>query len=357
VTEPSPHLLGLTPAALRRVLAAKGVDVREDEARRVLAHRISLGRPGWPQRPRVRRTVEAACDVLLEAGDLHLLERVEDPADGFVRYLFRSPDGALTEAVRIPLARPGTFSVCLSSQAGCAMGCAFCATGRLGLRRSLAAWEMVAAFLAVRRDAGGRVSGAVFQGQGEPLLNEEAVLAAAAVLGDPCGGRIRREAISISTVGVVPAIRRYTAAGHPYRLIVSLTSAVPERRASLLPAASRWPLEELASVVRDHAAATRDRVTVAWVVLGGVNTGPDEVEALARLFPGVPLRVNLIDVNDPRPGGFRRATRAELDAFRDGLTEALGVPVVRRYSGGAGVGAACGMLASLRQGPRPEAGG
>ena len=346
----TPHILGLTAPDLARILGATGIEVRPEEARRILAHRISLGRPGYPQRPRVRRVVEEACEAHLGHCGLGVVERAEDPGDGFLRYLLEAPDGALFEAVRIPLDKAGTYTVCLSSQVGCAMGCAFCATGRLGHRRDLGAWEMVAAFMLVRDEAPGRVSGAVFQGQGEPLLNEEAVIQAARVLGDPCGGRIRQEAVSISTVGVVPAIRRYSAAGHPYRLIVSLTSAIPERRAQLLPVATRWPLEELAAAVREHAEAIGDRVTVAWVVLGGINTGRDEVEALGRLFGGVPLRINLIDVNDPRPDGFRRATDEELRVFRDGLTEVLGVPVVRRYSGGISANAACGMLASTRRG-------
>jgi len=349
-TRSRPHVLGLTPEDLVCTLRDRDEEIRAEEARRILAHRISHGRDGYPDRPRVRRRVEETCDAALRHGSLDVVERVEDPSDGFVRYLLRAPDGALFEAVRIPLDKSGTFTVCLSSQVGCAMGCAFCATGRMGRTRDLEAWEMVASFTAVRDEAPGRVTGAVFQGQGEPLLNETAVLQAARVLGDPCGGRIRREAVSISTVGVVPAIRRYTSAGHPYRLIVSLTSAIPARRASLLPAASRWPLEEVAAAVRDHATAIRDRVTVAWVVLGGVNTGRDEVEALGRLFAGVPLRINLIDVNDPRPDGFRRADREELDRFRDGLTEVLGVPVVRRYSGGVAANAACGMLASGKTG-------
>ncbi len=266
-----------------------------------------------------------------------------------MKYLFRSPDGALSEAVRIPLKRPGAFSVCLSSQVGCAMGCTFCATGRLGLRRDLEAWEIVAAFLAVRDEAPGRTTGAVFQGQGEPFHNYDAVIRAARVLSHPCGGRISGEAITISTVGLVPGIRRFAGEGHPYRLIVSLTSALPGRRAELLPAASRWSLEELAAAIREYAAGLRGRMPVAWVVMGGVNTGADEVEALRRLLGDVRLRVNLIDVNDPRPGGFRRADDAERGAFMDRL-QVLGVPIVRRYSGGFARHAACGMLAATRCG-------
>ncbi|MFN7146287.1 MAG: radical SAM protein, partial [Myxococcota bacterium] len=264
-------------------------------------------------------------------------------------------DGAFSEAVRIPLQKPGRYTVCLSSQVGCAMQCAFCATGRLGLTRNLATWEILAAFCTVRDEAvadGGRVTGAVFMGQGEPLHNYDHVLQAASVLSDPAGGRVASENITISTVGLVPAIRRYTREGHPYRLIVSMTSALPEKRAKLLPVAGRTDLAELVDALRERAAATRDRVTVAWVVMGGVNTDDDEVAALHAALDGIPARINLIDVNDARPDGFRRATVEELERFRDGL-QALHVPIVRRYSVGNEQNSACGMLAGRA---REEAG-
>jgi 23S rRNA (adenine2503-C2)-methyltransferase len=192
------------------------------------------------------------------------------------------------------------------------------------------------------------VTGAVFMGQGEPFHNYDEVIRAARVLSHPCGARIAAEAITISTVGLVPQIRRYTVEGWPFRLIVSLTSAIAERRARLLPVAGRrWSIEETVSAIRDHQAATGDRVTVAWVAMAGLNTGADEVEALARLLAGTPVRLNLIDVNDARPDGYRAPGDAERAAFRDRL-RALEVPVVRRYSGGAARHAACGMLANAR---------
>jgi 23S rRNA (adenine2503-C2)-methyltransferase len=342
-----PHLYGLLPEDLTALLRARGVAVREAEARRVLAHVVHHGRAGWPRARPVPRALERALEACTRRDPLELVAREEDETDGFVRYLLRSPDGALSEAVRIPLQRAGACSVCLSSQVGCAMGCDFCATGRLGWQRDLEAWEMVAAFRAVRDDlpADARATGAVFMGQGEPLLNEGPVLQAARVLSDPNGGRLRAEAISVSTVGVTPAIRRYTEAGHRFRLIVSLTSAVPARRALLLPATRRWPLPELVDALAAHARCSSERVTLAWVLLDGVNTGADEIEALARLNAEIPIRLNLIDVNDPRPDGYRRVDDAELDAFRDRL-RAIGVPFVRRYSGGASAHAACGMLAA-----------
>lgn len=342
-----PHLFGLLPDDLARHLRENGVAVRDAESRRVLAHVVAHGRAGFPESRPVPRHVEEAVNTLTDRAPLEIVERALDPSDGFVKYLFRLHDGALVEAVRIPLEAPDRFTVCLSSQAGCAMGCTFCATGRLGLTRHLEPWEIVAQFVAVRDEAPGTVTGAVFQGQGEPLHNYANVLRAAEILAHPCGGRISAKAITISTVGLVPAILKLADERKPYRLIVSLTSAIDARRRELLPAASAWPVTVLADAIRTYQRATRGRITIAWVVLGGINTGSDEVAALRRLFDGVPLRLNLIDVNDTREDGYRRATDAELARFRDEL-RTLDVPVVRRYSGGAARHAACGMLAAMR---------
>ncbi|HVR42184.1 MAG TPA: radical SAM protein [Thermoanaerobaculia bacterium] len=334
----------MRPQDLVALLRENGVAVRDGESRRILAHAISHGRDGFPAGRPVPRAVRTAVERLVDRRPLEIVERATDPADGFVKYLFRMSDGALAEAVRIPLEAAGRFSICLSSQAGCAMGCSFCATGRLGFGRNLEPWEIVAQFVAVRDEAPGVVSGAVFQGQGEPLHNYDAVMRAAAILCDPCGGRIAARAITISTVGLVPAILRMARERPPYRLIVSLTSAIDARRRELLPVASTWPVAELARAVRTYQSAVGGRMTLAWVVLGGINTGAEEVDAIRRLFGGMPLRLNLIDVNDARSDGWRRAAPDELARFRDALA-ALDVPIVRRYSGGAARHAACGMLA------------
>jgi 23S rRNA (adenine2503-C2)-methyltransferase len=339
-----PHRLSLLPEELAVHLRAHGVEIRDEDARRAQAHAIApKGDEAAARRPLSKR-LNAAIAELTDDRRLEVLERATDPSDHFVKYLLHSPDGALHEAVRIPLKKEHAFSVCLSSQVGCAMGCTFCATGRLGLTRNLEAWEMVAAFLTVRDEAPGVVTGAVFQGQGEPFHNYDEVIRAARVLSNPCGGRIAAESITISTVGLVPQIRRFAAEGHPYRLIVSLTSAIQSKRETLVPVASRYSLEDLAAAIRDYASGLRGRMTVAWVVMGGVNTGQDEVDALKRLLGDVHLRVNLIDVNDARPDGFVRASDEERGEFMDRL-QILGVPLVRRYSGGARRHAACGMLA------------
>ncbi len=278
---------------------------------------------------------------------LTLLEKAVSPRDGFAKYLFRGDGPEPFEAVRIPLLhRPGheKYIVCVSSQAGCALGCAFCATARLGFRRNLAAWEIVDQVLRVRADSPHPVRGVVFMGMGEPLLNYDRVMRAARVLSEPCGPAIAAKAITVSTVGVVPMIRRFTAERRPYRLVVSLTSADPARRRELLPIEDRHPLPELMEALREYHRVSGRRVTLAWTMIAGVNTRPEDARQLAALTAGLPVLVDLIDVSDPT-GRFRPPDAEELRVFRDALTAELRMPVVRRYSGGRDVQAGCGMLA------------
>jgi 23S rRNA (adenine2503-C2)-methyltransferase len=283
------------------------------------------------------------------AGRLEVVSRRRDPADSFIKYLFRLADGALVEAVAIPLpagpaAEPEKYTLCISSQAGCALACVFCATGRLGLTRSLETWEIVEQVARIRDELPRPVRGLVFMGMGEPFMNYDAVLRAAQIFSDPSGFAISGKAITISTAGLVPAIRRYTAEGHPYRLAISLTSALPDKRLALMPIERKHALDDLLDAARAHAAATRTRITLEYVTISGVNVGPEDAAALITRLAGIPVRLNLIDVNDAT-GRYQPPTPEELARFRD-LLAPLGQPIVRRYSGGKAVGGACGMLAA-----------
>jgi len=300
----------------------------------------------------VRGLSKAMASALRDGGRttrLEVLDRRRSTVDPFVKYLFRAPDdGQIFESVRIPLQKP-RYSVCVSSQVGCALACSFCETGRGGFSRNLEPWEIVEQVLTVRREATDRpVTGVVFQGQGEPLQNYDNVMKAAALLRHPCGARIGGDRITISTVGLVPQIERYTDEGHPYRLILSLTSAFSEKRAHLMPITRKYGVPELAEAMRRHARRRGETVHLAFVLIGGFNTGSDEATELARLFYGVPVRLSLIDVNDPT-GEFRVASDEERGRFLTALSSA-GIGFVRRYSGGADIHAACGMLASGARG-------
>ena len=278
-----------------------------------------------------------AIDAAAVWPDLALVER-RQASDGFVKYLFRLADGPAIEAVRIPLPDPAAaralraervagratggltalptakYTVCVSSQAGCALACDFCATGRLGGIRSLATWEILAQVRRVAAEAEHPVRGVVFMGMGEPLLNYAAVTRAARVLSHPAGWAIAAKAISISTAGVVPVIRRYVAERQPYRLIFSLGAPTSAERAALMPIEKRWPLDELVPAIREYTRATGARATIAYVAIGGVNVSPAHARDLAKLLEGIPAKVNLIDVSD-EDGRYRAPSSDELAAF------------------------------------------
>ena len=338
------HLRGQTPETLVAAFPALSLPV----ARRVVYRLVGEDRDDLDGVPGLSK---ARAEELLQRGGLERLEvldRRRSGVDPFVKYLFRAGDGCVFEAVRIPLEKP-RWSVCLSSQVGCALACSFCETGRLGFLRNLEPWEMVEQALRVRRESPERpTTGVVFQGQGEPLSNYDNVMQAARVLRDPCGARIGRDRITISTVGLLPQIERYIEERQPYRLILSLTSAFSEKRERLVPITARYGVECLAHAMRRLAEVQGGPVHLAWVLIAGYNTGPEEARELARLFRGVRVRLSLIDVNDPE-GRFARASSEERGGFLQALSE-NGLGFVRRYSGGPDIDAACGMLASRARG-------
>ena len=329
---------------LHAALADAGVSL--PLARRLLAAAVKHGRlpaPGNHLTAGLREKLLA----LVRIPHLTQVEKVVSPQDGFAKYLFEGPGMGKFEAVRIPLLhRPNDpkYVVCVSSQVGCAMGCAFCATGRLGFGRNLAAWEIVDEVVKVQADSPHPVRGVVFMGMGEPLLNYDAVMTAVRILSEPCGMAIAAKAITVSTVGIIAGIRRFTAERHRARLVVSLTSADPLQRRQLLPVEQSNPTPELMDALREYYAVSGQRVTLAWTMISGVNVGVADAERLAQLTRGLPIKLDLIDVNDAT-GRFRPPSPAELGAFRDALRARVGMPVARRYSGGEDIHAACGMLA------------
>jgi 23S rRNA (adenine2503-C2)-methyltransferase len=169
------------------------------------------------------------------------------------------------------------------------------------------------------------------------------VVRAARIMSASSGLAIDGRKITISTAGVVPAIRRFTRDRLPFRLAVSLTAGTSALRRRLMPVENTWPLPELMAAVREHAQATRDRVTLEYVAISGVNCSREDAAALVELLRGIPIRFNIIEVNDAS-GEFLPPSAEELSAFREAL-QPLGQPIVRRYSGGKDVNAGCGMLA------------
>ncbi len=272
-------------------------------------------------------------------------------ADGEThKTLFRLPDGAQIETVRMRYVRRRTL--CISTQAGCAMGCAFCATGQMGLRRNLTAGEIVAQVLYYARwlkQRGERVTHIVFMGMGEPFHNYEATLRAIDILNHPQGFALGARRMTISTVGLVPQIRRFTEEKRQVNLAISLHAADDDLRSSLIPVNRKYPLADLLAAVRAYTAATHRRVTFEWALIRGVNDTETQARRLAALLQGMLAHVNLIPLNPTRGFQGEASSRQRARAFCKVLT-AAGIPCTVRLRRGIDIQAGCGQLAARESG-------
>jgi 23S rRNA (adenine2503-C2)-methyltransferase len=274
--------------------------------------------------------------------------------------LHRLADGALIESVLMHYpARPGQrerHTLCISSQAGCAVGCPFCATGELGFGRDLETAEIVDQVRhAARRLAADRkrLTNVVFMGMGEPLLNLDRVLASVDALNDPRRFGLGARHITVSTSGVVPGIRRLTALGPQFTLAVSLHAARDALRDVLVPLNRRWPVGEVVAAAREHAAATGRRVTYEATMIAGINDTELDARAMADLLRGDHAHVNLIPMNPVAHTPWTASPDAVIEAFAATLA-AAGVTATIRRNRGQEIGAACGQLAAERAGePAP----
>ena len=267
--------------------------------------------------------------------------------------LWRAFDGARLESV--VMRYPDRATVCVSSQAGCAMGCPFCATGQAGLTRGLSAGEIVEQVIAAARvlaagDAGGspcRLSNVVFMGMGEPLANYRNVLSAVRRITDPQphGLGLSQRHVTVSTVGLVPGIRRLTAEGLAVTLAVSLHAPDDELRDELVPVNRRWPVADVLDAAWGYAAATGRRVSIEYALIREINDQPWRADALGALLAGRLAHVNLIPLN-PTPGSKWTASEpGVMDEFVRRL-ESAGLPVTVRDTRGSEIDGACGQLAA-----------
>jgi len=309
---------------------------------------------GLPARVRDRLAAGYEVGFLPVARETH-------SSDGFTRKtLLRLAGGPVIETVLMRFR--GRVTACVSSQAGCAMGCVFCATGQAGFERHLTAGEIVAQAVHVQRilrrlflEAGrpgdpeslaqSRLRNIVLMGMGEPLHNYDAVMAAVEIFRDTSGLSLGSDRITLSTVGVVPGILRLAREPNPVHLAVSLHAATQEARAALVPAAKKWPLDELMAACRTYSEQTGRRIFYEWTLIEGENDRPEDARAVGRLLRGLRGQVNLIPLN-PTAGYAGAPSRSEAARrFQRILADEFSLPSTVRQRRGIDIAAGCGQLA------------
>jgi 23S rRNA (adenine2503-C2)-methyltransferase len=284
--------------------------------------------------------------------------------DGTVKTLWKLDDGAFVESVTIPMERERS-TLCLSTQTGCAFGCVFCATGRLGAGRNLSSGEIVGQAIALMRETEGPVPAGedrprspniVFMGMGEPFLNYENLKKALTVLNHNDFLQVGARRITVSTVGLPDGIIRFSQDFPQMKLAVSLHSAREALRKKLIPAARKYPLPQLLEACREAHRITARRITFEYLLIPGVNDEPEDIEALARFTGNLPCKINLIPYN-PVPGVlFQAPTREELENFQKKLFTSSKQAVTMRKSHGTDIEGACGQLAPRMKASRTNTG-
>ena len=273
---------------------------------------------------------------------------MEDPESGTRKLLLECRDGERIECVVIPSADSSTL--CVSTQAGCAFGCAFCATGNCGFRRDLDAGEIVGQFFAASKVSPSPLTHIVFMGMGEPFANYGNTLRAVRIFNSGDGLSIGARKITISTCGVVPGIRKLAEEGLQVELAVSLHAPDDALRSSIMPVNRRWPIGELIPACCDFNARTKRIVTFEYTLVDGVNDSDACAGRLARLLSPSFARVNLIPLSPVAHYEGRRPSPARCRAFAQ-ILESCGLNVTLRHSKGSSVAAACGQLRLGNQGP------
>ncbi|HTZ93414.1 MAG TPA: 23S rRNA (adenine(2503)-C(2))-methyltransferase RlmN [Streptosporangiaceae bacterium] len=352
---PPRHLADLDPPGRRAAVAALGQpEYRADQLSRHYFARLTDDPAEMTDLP---AGVRAELGGALLPPLLTAQRELECDGGTTRKTLWRAFDGALVESVLMRY--PDRVTMCVSSQAGCGMACPFCATGQAGLTRNLSAAEIVTQVFAGARAmaAGavpggvGRVSNVVFMGMGEPLANYRSVLAAVRRISDPApaGLGISQRSVTVSTVGLVPAIRKLAAEGLSVRLAVSLHAPDDELRDDLVPVNRRWKVAEVLDAAWDYAAATGRRVSIEYAMIRDINDHGWRADRLASLLAGRLAHVNLIPLN-PTPGSKWTASDPAVAAeFLDRLA-ARGVPVTVRDTRGTQIDGACGQLAASTAG-------
>lgn len=273
--------------------------------------------------------------------------------DSARKYVLAFSDNAEVETVAIPSrtktaeGTPEHLTVCFSTQVGCPMACSFCATGTEGLTRSLLPGEMVQQLLTVQRDMNMRVSHAVAMGQGEPFLNYDNLVAALEIINEPLGIGARH--ITVSTCGILAGIDRFAHLSQQYTLALSLHSAIQKKRNQLMPRCSTVPLPHLKQALKEYTHVSGRRPSIEYLMIGGVNDGAADLEALSSFCSGLFVHINLLPMNNIEESPFRPSPQKTMKTWKQTL-EQRGWETTIRSSRGSDIDGACGQLKNKLQG-------
>ena len=340
-------LQGLFPEELRALCEAAG---QPGFRAKQLWHWLQAqGATGWDQMGNLPKALKEKLADTHTPEPARILKESGDPG-GTRKWLIGLDDGEAVETVLIPARDRNT--VCVSTQVGCRMGCAFCASAKGGFARSLSAGEIVAQVGVVAAALGRRPDNVVYMGMGEPFDNCDEVMRSVRILNHPDGLNIGARRITISTSGVVPGIRRLAGEGIQVELSVSLHAPNPETRRKLMPIENKYPMDELLKACADYTAATNRHITFEYTLVKGVNDSARDAEELAGRLGRFPCRVNLIPLSPVDEFTGEAPPRAAMEAFLRAL-ETRGVEGTLRESKGKGVDAACGQLRRRSGGLNP----
>ena len=269
--------------------------------------------------------------------------RVEQAKDGTKKFLFQLDDGNRVESVLIP--DKARLTLCLSTQVGCAFGCRFCLTGKLGWKRDLTTSEILNQILAVKKTLPGKASitNIVLMGMGEPLANYENTLKALALMVHPDAFKFSSRRITLSTVGLLPQLEQLSKEKISFCLAISLNASDEETRSYLMPVNRRYPLNKILRLCKNFPLRPRSRITFEYVLVEGINDSPQDAKRLMGILRGIPSKVNLIPLNEAPGIPFRKPSDEAVKRFQEILMEA-GLTAIVRTSKGREISAACGQL-------------
>lgn len=281
---------------------------------------------------------------LMEVSETRLpdvLSVQKSKTDGTRKYLFGLKDGNMVESVFMKY-KYGN-SICLSTQAGCRMGCRFCASTRKGLERNLTSGEIIGQFLAAEKESGEKIGHIVLMGTGEPFDNYENVSKFISIINDPEGTGLGMRNITVSTCGIVPAIADFAEDFPQVNLAISLHGTTDEIRSRMMPVNDRWHIEELISACRKYVDKTGRRITFEYTLVNGKNDSDEDIKRLADLLRGLNCHVNLIPLNRVDETGFDTVSRKRAEEWKKAL-ERKGIQATVRRELGSDIDAACGQL-------------